>query len=86
MNYLINKLSEEYFTELGNNMYAALNVLTDLVSNYPNEVKKFKQFAQYSDFYFFRPTQWMIEMNERNLNDNKHFADYLGEYLKYHNY
>lgn len=85
LNHLINMLSDEYFSSLGDNMYAALNVFTDLVSNHADEVKKFKQFAQRSDFYFYSPTKWMIEMNEKKFNNN-HIGDYLGEYLKYHNY
>ncbi|MCX8148034.1 hypothetical protein [Thermaurantimonas aggregans] len=86
LNDLINWLSDEYFSSLGDNMYAALNVLTDLVSNHPYKVKKLKQFSQRSDFYFYRPTEWMIDMHERNFDDNNNLDEYLGEYLKYQNY
>lgn len=85
-NYLLDTLTNSYFTSLGDNMYAALNVLTDLVSNHSHNVKKFKKFALNSDFYFYRPTQWMNEMKERNLRGNIDLDTYLGKYLIYESY
>lgn len=79
----IKNLSEKYFNEMGHNAYAAFNILTDLISNQSNNVKKFKQFTLHSTSYYYKPTEWLFDFINKIEKSDFEIKEYLKEYLKY---
>lgn len=71
-------LTARYTNELGSNAYAALNVLTDLVSH-QDQYKNLTGYYFNVRSYFSKPADWMDEFTKQITNKNFSFEEYLGE-------
>lgn len=72
----IKQLTQIYFGSLGHNAYAALSVLTDLISH-QDQYKNISGFSLNPNSYYYRAADWVIDFAEKSTNPDFSIAEYL---------
>ncbi len=80
---VVKRLAARYFSDMGHNAYAVFNIVTDLISNEHENIKKFRQFTLHSTTYYYKPMEWLMDFVDKIEKPDFDMEQYLKDYLKY---
>lgn len=77
----VHRLTQLYFGSLGENAYAALSVLTDIISH-QDQHRSISSFSLNPNSYYYRAADWVIDFAEKSSSHDFSFANYLADTVK----